>query len=118
LEIYTDETAVNPKYKKAREKISVIIHDDWSPAFGPLGKYEEVVITLKDGKEISAKCENPHGHPPKFLSDEEVVEKFNDCCDFAGFLTRNDQGWVKDAVFGIEKVRDISKLMELLTFGK
>lgn len=115
LHAYTDEMAVNPTYQKARQKVKVIVHENWPT--GVLGGTDEVIIKLKDGKKYSKKCEKHKGDPPSYLTEEEVRGKFENCNDFSGFLSSSQVDFVEELVFELEKVKDISKLMETLTFG-
>jgi 2-methylcitrate dehydratase PrpD len=115
LDVYTDENALNPKYKEGRKKVKVIVHPEW-PA-GVMGGSDEVIIRIKDGKVYNKKCEKAKGDPPLYLTDEEVMSKFRNCAEFAGFLSPSQIEWVKELVFKIEKIRDISRLMEIVTFG-
>jgi 2-methylcitrate dehydratase PrpD len=118
LEAYTDEKALDPNYKEARQKVKVIVHPEWTAGvMGTIGGFEEVIVKVKDGKVYNKKCEKAKGDPPLYLSEEEVLDKFRKCAEFAWFLSTSQVDCVKELVFKLEKVKDITRLMDIMTFG-
>lgn len=79
---------------------------------------DEVVIKLKDSREYRKECEKAKGDPPLYLTEEEVMDKFRGCAEFAGFLSPDQIKSVGELVFNLEKVRDITRLMEIVTFAR
>ena len=116
LEAYSDEKATDSTYKKERQKVEVVVHEDWPP--GVIAGIDEIHIKMKDGKVFSRECEKHKGDPPEYLSQSEVHSKFKSCAEFARFLSPDQIDYISDEVFNLEKVMDISRIMEVLTFAR
>ncbi len=108
---FTPEKIMDPKIREQLRKVEVIADPEIEKVFPAL---QRVVVTIrrKDGREFSRQLDFPKGDPRNPLSDVEVEEKFAALAE--GVLSERAQKKVKDAVWGLEKVSSVSKLMALL----
>ncbi len=108
---FTPEKIMDPKIREQLRKVEVIADPEIEKVFPAL---QRVVVTIrrKDGREFSRQLDFPKGDPRNPLSDAEVEEKFAALAE--GVLSERAQKKVKDAVWGLEKVSSVSKLMALL----
>jgi len=72
----------------------------------------EVVLKLKDGTEFSRLVEAAKGDPENPLTAKEIETKFLDCAQFV--FPQQDAKRFLEIIFMLEKIEDISVLMELL----
>jgi 2-methylcitrate dehydratase PrpD len=109
VDSFTDESATDHALGEARKKIEVIIHPDW-----PLGRAEArtpVTVKLKDGKVITKEVA---------ASSEPTMEQLiNRYKEGAQRVYSSDQAEKSiEQLLNIEKLKDVSELMNLLTFIK
>jgi 2-methylcitrate dehydratase len=71
-----------------------------------------VQIRTTDGREFSQQIDYPKGDPRNPLTDREVEEKFAALAE--GVLSKSAQSKVIDAVWSLEKLGSVRKLMALL----
>jgi len=116
LDAYTDEKALDQKFKKSRTKIRVIVHPDRESS--AMGGTDLLIIKLKNGKEFRKECEKPKGVPPLYLSYQEVFDKFKACTRFAGFLTETQIDSIGEMVYNLENLKDMARLMKILAFAQ
>jgi 2-methylcitrate dehydratase PrpD len=74
---------------------------------------QEVTIKLADGREFSRAVRYAKGEPKNPLTEKELLDKFRDCARQA--LSPQDTDRSVDMVLGLEQLKDISPLMDLLT---
>jgi 2-methylcitrate dehydratase len=108
---FTPEKIMDPKIREQLRKVEVIADAEIEKVFPAL---QRVVVTIrrKDGREFTRQLDFPKGDPRNPLSDAEVEEKFAALAE--GVLSGRAQKKVKDAVWGLEKIGSVSKLMALL----
>lgn len=111
IESYTTERANNPLVRAFRDKITVKIRSDWTTPALARGEVP-IIIRLKDGTEH--KTATPKLSKPIVLSDADVLDKYMRCALRVLSPSRAEQ--IAESVLSLEKVRDISGLMTLLTF--
>jgi 2-methylcitrate dehydratase PrpD len=114
LPSYTDEKARDPKFREARKKVKVTVHPEW-----PRGYFtfeSPVTIKMKDGTDLKKLAVIARGDPSKKLSKDRVMKKFMDCVDFAGILSRQKAQMAAEMAFALEKVKDVSDIMNIFTF--
>ena len=116
LPSYTDKKARDPKFREARKKVRVTVHPEWPPGYFTFES--PVNIQMKDGTEYKKNAVIAKGDPSMKLSKERVMKKFLDCVDFAGILSRQKAEKAAEMVFALEKVKDVSELMNIFTFPK
>jgi 2-methylcitrate dehydratase len=75
---------------------------------------QRVVVTIRtsDGKEFTEQLDYPKGDPRNPLTDQEIEEKFAALGD--GVLSVKAQAKLKDAIWNLDKVDSITKLMALM----
>jgi 2-methylcitrate dehydratase len=71
-----------------------------------------VNLTTTDGRAFTKQLDYPKGDPRNPLSDAEVEEKFAALAD--GVLSNGAQKKLKNAIWNLEKVGSVSKLMTLM----
>ena len=112
LDTFTEEKRVSPKFKEARSKVKLTIHPEW-PNNWPEG-YDIITARLKDGKEYSTKWETFKGYHKTPLSREDLIAKFKD--GTRNVLSPSQADRVMELVLNLEKVNDVSELMNILAF--
>jgi 2-methylcitrate dehydratase PrpD len=108
---YTDERAADPQLVPLMERIEVVV-DQSIPvnlAFFP----SVVTVSLKDGRQHTARVDVPKGYPEKPLTLDEVVEKARDCC--ADALDAAQFEALVHSVTHLEEIPDVSVLARSLT---
>jgi aconitate decarboxylase len=79
-------------------------------------KYRHAVrveVHLADGSVLERAMETPRGSEPNFASEAQVVAKFEKLAAHA--LARAQAAQLRDAVLGMEKLKDASRIAKLLT---
>jgi 2-methylcitrate dehydratase len=71
-----------------------------------------VTITMVDGRSFTEQLDYPKGDPRNPLTDQEIEEKFAALAD--GVLSPKAQQKLKDAIWSLEKIDSVSKLMALM----
>ncbi len=108
---FTQEKIMSPEIRAQLRKVEVIADREIEKVFPAL---QRVIVTIRrtDGQEFTRQLDYPKGDPRNPLSDKEVEEKFS---ALAGpVLTPAAQKKVIRAVWELEKVDSVSKLMLLL----
>lgn len=77
----------------------------------------KIKITLKDGRIYGKDVIYPPGHPKKPLTWDDLVYKFKVCADYVKF-PKDRQEKIIGVVYNLEKLKDISKLVDLLVVRK
>jgi 2-methylcitrate dehydratase PrpD len=115
---FSDAGAVDPRYMEAREKVEVITREDWTG--GRSVPWEMVItVTMKDGRKIIRVGEKDamiKGGIENPLTTEELVERYKNSLN--DFLSPDQIRRSIDLVFNLEKLDNISDLMNIITFGK
>jgi 2-methylcitrate dehydratase len=71
-----------------------------------------VNLTTTDGRTFTKQLDYPKGDPRNPLTDAEVEEKFSALAE--GVLSERAQKKLKGAIWNLEKVGSVSKLMALM----
>jgi hypothetical protein len=79
---------------------------------GVAGKEYPISVRLKDGREVKKVCSG--GAESITLSDEDIMERYMGCALRA--LSRQKADKAAEMILGLETVKDISALMNILTF--
>jgi 2-methylcitrate dehydratase PrpD len=72
-----------------------------------------VEVELNDGRFLERAVETPRGSEPNFASESQVVAKFEKLAAYA--LPRARVSQLRDAVLGMEKLKDASRIAKLMT---
>jgi 2-methylcitrate dehydratase PrpD len=111
---FTDEGAADPVYKRARQKVEVVVREDW--AGGRSAPWSlPVTVTLTNGSAYSKTTDKIKGSPDDPLSQPEFEARYEVMT--RGFLSSQQVQRSIDWVLNLEAFDDVSELMELLTLG-
>jgi 2-methylcitrate dehydratase len=102
---------MDPKIRAQLKKVEVVADPEIEKVFPALQRVI-VNITTVDGKTFTKQLDYPKGDPRNPLSDAEIEEKFAALAD--GVLSKKAQEKLKDAIWNLEKVGSVSKLMGLM----
>src|SRR5579871_1965458 len=108
---FTPEKIMDPLLRAQLSKVEVVADPEIEKAFPAL---QRVIVTIRtsEGQEFTRQLDFPKGDPRNPLTDKEVEEKFS---ALAGpVLPPAAQKKVIRAVWELEKVDSVSKLMRLL----
>jgi 2-methylcitrate dehydratase len=72
-----------------------------------------VTVKLSTGKVVSKQVDYHKGHPKNPMSDSEVEEKFQKLT--RRILDKSRARRILDAVWNLEKAKDVSKVVSILT---
>lgn len=102
---------MDPLIRAQLKKVEVMADPEIERVFPALQR-AIVQIRTTDGRELSKQVDYPKGDPRNPLADREVEEKFAALAE--DVLSKGAQSKVIDAVWGLEKLGSVSKLMALL----
>ncbi len=101
---------MDPKIRAQLKKIEVVADPEIEKVFPALQRVV-VTITTNDGQSFTEQLDYPKGDPRNPLTDQEIEEKFSALAD--GVLSPQAQKKLKDAIWNLEKLGSVSKLMAL-----
>lgn len=113
LRQYTDEKVESPAAQELMRRVKTTFPKDIGMG---MEEPQEVVVKLKNGNQYSCKVEKHKGTAENPLSDEELFSKFKDCASLA--LNQKGVDEALNLLSHLDEMKDISNLMELLTFGR
>jgi 2-methylcitrate dehydratase len=102
---------MDPTIRAQLNKVEVVADPDIEKVFPALQRVI-VNITTTDGATYSKQLDYPKGDPRNPLTDQEVEEKFATLAE--GVLSPAAQKKLKDAIWNLEKIGSVSKLMALM----
>lgn len=107
---FTPEKIMDERVRAQLHKVEVVADAQIESVFPRL---QRVVVTISttDGRELTKQLDYPKGDPRNPLTDAEVEAKFDALA--SPILSRDSRQRVKDAVWGLEDLQSICKLMEL-----
>ena len=108
---FTMEKIMNPKIREQLRKVEVVADPEIEKVFPALQRVI-VQITTSNGQSYSKQLDFPKGDPRNPLTDSEVEEKFAALAE--GVLSPEAQKKLTDAIWGLEKVESVQKLMTLM----
>jgi len=102
---------MDPVVRAQLNKVEVVADPEIEKVFPAL---QRVIVKVRgvSGEEFVKQIDYPKGDPRNPLTDAEVEEKFAALAD--GVLSKGAQAKVRDAVWKLERIGPISKLMKLL----
>lgn len=106
LDSFTDESAKDDRYQEARKKIEVVVHSEWPS--GRVDARTPVTVKLKDGRVFSKEVQTP-----REPSLDELLNRYREAA--SGILKRDQTEKSIDLILKMEKVKDVSEIMNLLT---
>jgi len=100
----------DPAISALRDKVRIERKDDWTNAYmqSPTG----ISVRLKSGRVITAEVNDVHGMPPRYMSRDEVVQKFYRAA--GDVLSPERLADIVSTVDGLEKLDDASVLAHLI----
>jgi 2-methylcitrate dehydratase len=90
-----------------------VVEDKTLSSMYPEAVANRVTVKLASGKVVSKQVDYHKGHPKNPMSDQEVEEKFQKLT--RKYLDKNRARRILDALWKLEKAKDISKVISLLT---
>jgi 2-methylcitrate dehydratase len=102
---------MDPTIRAQLRKVEVVADPEIEKVFPALQRVI-VNLTTTDGRTFSKQLDYPKGDPRNPLSDAEVEEKFAALAE--GVLSGGAQKKLKNAIWNLEKVGSVSKLMGLM----
>src|SRR6266702_3652198 len=102
---------MDPAIRAQLKKVEVVADPEIEKVFPALQRVI-VNITTIEGRTFSKQLDYPKGDPRNPLSDAEVEEKFAALAE--GVLSKKAQQKLKDAIWNLEKVGSVTKLMALM----
>jgi 2-methylcitrate dehydratase len=102
---------MDPKIREQLNKVEVVADPEIEKVFPALQRVV-VTITTNDGQSFTEQLDYPKGDPRNPLTDQEIEEKFSALAD--GVLSLVAQKKLKDAIWNLEKLGSVSKLMALM----
>jgi 2-methylcitrate dehydratase len=109
---YTEKKFRDPKILEFLKKITVVEDKTLSSRY-PEAVANRVTVKLSSGKVVSKQVDYHKGHPKNPMSDAEVEEKFQRLT--RKYLDKNRARRILDAVWNLEKAKDVSKIISMLT---
>jgi 2-methylcitrate dehydratase len=108
---FTMEKIMNPAIRAQLKKVEVVADPEIEKVFPALQRVI-VNIATTDGRTLTKQLDYPKGDPRNPLSDAEIEEKFGALAE--GVLSTGAQKKLKDAIWNLEKVGSVGKLMALM----
>src|SRR5712671_5352844 len=102
---------MNPTIRAQVQKVEVVADPEIEKVFPALQRVI-VNLTTVDGRAFTKQLDYPKGDPRNPLSDAEVEEKFAALAE--GVLSEGTQKKLKQAIWNLEKVGSVSKLMAVM----
>ena len=111
---YTQMKFRDPKVLEFLKKITVVEDKNLSAMY-PEAVPNRVTVKLASGEVVSKQVDYHKGHPKNPMSDEEVEDKFRRLS--GKYLRKNQTARILDAVWNLEKLKDVSKVASLMTLN-
>ena len=108
---FTDAKIMDPVIREQLHKVKVVADPEVEKLFPALQRVI-VKLTTTDGRTYDKELDYPKGDPRNPLSDAEIEAKFDALAE--PVLTKAGRARVKDAVWNLEKLASVTKLMEML----
>jgi 2-methylcitrate dehydratase len=102
---------MDPAIRGQLKKVEVVADPEIEKVFPALQRVI-VNITTTEGRSFTKQLDYPKGDPRNPLSDAEIEEKFAALAD--GVLSKTSQAKLKDAIWNLEKIASVTKLMALM----
>ncbi len=109
---YSEKKYRDPKILDFLKKITVV-EDKALSSMYPEAVPNRVTVKLSSGKVVSKQVNYHKGHPKNPMSDRDVEDKFQRLT--RKFLDKNHARRILDAVWNLEKAKDVSKLVSMMT---
>jgi len=111
---YSEKKFRDPRILEFLKRITVMEDKTLSEMY-PEAVANRVTVKLSSGKVVSKQVDYHKGHPKNPMGDGEVEEKFQRLTK--KYLTKNRARRILDAVWDLEKAKDISKVISMMTLS-
>ncbi len=104
------EAISSARFHLTREKVKVVIHEDWPRAFlsGPC----RLTVRLEDGRQFQGETETALGAPDLPLSEKEVFSLFRKI--LKEIINESDIDWFWDSISSLERQTDLRPFVKKL----
>jgi len=102
---------MDPTIRAQLKKVEVVADPEIEKVFPALQRVI-VTVTTTDGRSFTNQLDFPKGDPRNPLTDQEIEEKFAALAQ--GVLTTGAQKKLKEAIWNLEKLDSVAKLMALM----
>jgi len=109
---YSEKKYRDPKILDFLKKITVV-EDKALSSMYPEAVPNRVTVKLSSGNVVSKQVNYHKGHPKNPMSDRDVEDKFQRLT--RKILDKNHARRILDAVWNLEKAKDVSKLVSMMT---
>jgi len=109
---YTEKKFRDPKILDFLKRITVVEDKTLSSRY-PEAVANRVTVKLSSGKVVSKQVDYHKGHPKNPMSDQDVEEKFLRLTRKT--LDKNHARRILDAAWSLEKAKDLSKMVAMMT---
>ena len=109
---YSEKKFRDPKILDFLKKITVV-EDKALSSMYPEAVANRVTVKLSSGKVVSKQVNYHKGHPKNPMSDRDVEDKFQRLT--RKILDKNHARRILDVVWNLEKAKDVSKLVSMVT---
>ena len=109
---FEPEKIADARIRAQLRKVEVVADKEIEAVFPKLQRVA-VTVTTTDGRKLQKQLDYPKGDPRNPLTDKEIEEKFDALA--APVLSAAKRKKIKDAVWNLERVKSITKLMDLCT---
>jgi len=113
---FSERIVADPKRLALAEKVEVRPDPGISARGAKYRHSVRVEVMLEDGSLLERSVETPRGSEPHFASEAQVVGKFEKLAAHA--LKRSQAAQLRDAVLGLENLRDAARLAQLMRVGR
>ncbi|HTZ95407.1 MAG TPA: MmgE/PrpD family protein [Terriglobales bacterium] len=112
---FTMQKIMDPVIRAQLKKVEVLADPEIEKVFPALQRVV-VNISTTNGQTFTRQLDYPKGDPRNPLTDAEIEEKFSALAE--GVLSAAVQKKLKDAIWNLEKIDLVSKLMQLTKAGR
>ena len=113
---FSDAVVSDSRRMALAEKIEVRPDPEISAKGAKYRHSVRVEVILNDGSRMERTVETPRGSDPNFASEAQIAAKFEKLAAHA--LKRGQAAQLRDAVLGMEKLRDAARLAQLMAVGR
>jgi aconitate decarboxylase len=110
---FSDAVVADSRRMALAEKVEVCADPQISARGAKYRHSVRLEVILNDGSVLERAVETPRGSEPNFASEAQIVAKFEKLAAHA--LKRSQAAQLRDAVLGMEKLRDAARLAQWMT---
>jgi len=115
LNSFTDERALDPRFKEMRSKVEMVVHPEWEQGYFPQASV--ITVRLNSGEVIKKECVFARGDVGHPLTEADIMDKYMGCIDFAGNLSHEKASEAARMIAELDEVDDVTELVDTFTFA-